>query len=734
MVGVRTWTDDGIWFVLLASNINKPDTLTSGRNSKLTRRYTDEQIAFLCKQNVEDLKHTPDASGIRYVRSNKKQDAPPPSPAVLAAIERLRRQPDTLLPNQELRSGNGGMAGNTARNGSNSTRDINIQQGNGSASSAIAAPIARTKAQIGMPSHFGDLRAKATDYRPALTAGSTYSSPFNAMNGVNPRYQQRPIKQQRFHSLQHRNMNGMSSAQGYEMSSNSSSFQSKMRGFNNGISGSPAWSTDHMGYPQNPPGMMAPGGQTNNAASTKTFQAIPYGQSQQPQSGQNGRPISYGQQNYQGLDPQLRSPHIAGHWRSQQFTSAVSNPQPEAQYMNGSWRSQQPTDVYSNLQSEVPQTTVQWAPQYLALAASDPPFSHDFNGMPTAQSTFSGIPQTTFQNSRFNYTNPHDNQLRSYHSETQGYSQMPNNLVNPEVNSVQPNFMSQKPHSSIQNTRKHQRDLDEYWKPSMDSNENFERDIKRHRGAGIAGLGQMDHYRQEENNDQASLQQRPSTQELHTRAPDVSSTTPAQTPASEISPVNQSRVTLSNTSAPDGEGQSEDEFMHMYNAEFLPPFDAHSSSQHNDEFNTLDDAEFSQDSTLFGEEQSQLMENLFSSPNFSSFDEFTYDQFFTAIDDDNFLSDLGESLETQEQPPRDHESSATDGAVVQSIDEPLDEQLNETSEQKNSSEDTSGQQGSGTRQYNLGDDSGLGDSPENEGLGQFGPHMPNQIDINFSDI
>ncbi|KAB8304811.1 hypothetical protein EYC80_004153 [Monilinia laxa] len=637
MVGVRTWTDDGIWFVILISRILKPAISTSGRNSKPTRLYTDEQIAFLCKQNVEDLNHTPDASGVRYVRSNKKPDASPPSPAVIAAIERIRRQPHMAFPNQEVRSGNGGMAGHMARNGSSSTRDINIQQGYGSVSSAIIPPVVRTKGQIGMQSHFGN-------------------------PGMNPRYQQGSMKQQRSPPFLHRTMNGMSPAHGHEMSSNLSSFQPHMQGFNGGVSGGPSWTTGHMGYPQNPPGAMAPGGQSYIEGSPKYSYTTSYGRPQQTQFGQSGRPFPY-RKLHQRLNSQSRSPYLTGPWRSQQSTAAVSNPQPEASDMTSPSGSQDsiatvyspqteasqipgqctPQDstatVYSP-QTEASQTPGQWTPQDIALDAAGTPFFLDFNGMSAAQFTSSGFLQTTFQNSGFSYTNPHVNQLRSNYSETQDYNQMPNNFVNPGVNSDQPSFMSQQPHSSFQNLRKHKRDFDGYRQPSMNSNDNFERDIKRHRGEGVAELGQMDDYLQEENNGQASLQQRPTnTQELHTRDRTVFSTISAPIPASGISLVTQTRGTLLNTSALDGEDQSKDESRNIYGAEMLPPSDGHSSSQYNDGSDTLGDAELSQCSTLLGENQSQLTENLFDFPNIPSLEEWSYDQILAAIEEHDFSTD-----------------------------------------------------------------------------------------------
>ncbi|KAF7953826.1 uncharacterized protein EAE97_001225 [Botrytis byssoidea] len=85
MVGVKTWTDDGIWFVLLASKIPSP---CSAQKSKPGRFFTDEAIGLLCKKNVKDLRHTPNAASVRYARTQKPEAQP--SPEVLETIERLR--------------------------------------------------------------------------------------------------------------------------------------------------------------------------------------------------------------------------------------------------------------------------------------------------------------------------------------------------------------------------------------------------------------------------------------------------------------------------------------------------------------------------------------------------------------------------------------------------------------------------------------------------------------------
>ncbi|KAF7961070.1 hypothetical protein EAE96_000737 [Botrytis aclada] len=85
MVGVKTWTDDGIWFVLLASKIPSP---SSAQKGKPGRFFTDEAIGLLCKKNVKDLRHTPNAASVRYARTQKPEAQP--SSEVLEIIEQLR--------------------------------------------------------------------------------------------------------------------------------------------------------------------------------------------------------------------------------------------------------------------------------------------------------------------------------------------------------------------------------------------------------------------------------------------------------------------------------------------------------------------------------------------------------------------------------------------------------------------------------------------------------------------
>ncbi|CAD6441746.1 6d49cac5-1c7a-4874-b4b8-2c0e78b7a88f [Sclerotinia trifoliorum] len=111
MVGVKTWTDDEAWFVLKASEITKPNISSTQRNPRPIRYFTDKEIATLCKKNVPNIRHTPDAKGVKYIRGNKKAQflspsAPRPSQAVLAAIERLRHQCNTSSQHQDSTSGN----------------------------------------------------------------------------------------------------------------------------------------------------------------------------------------------------------------------------------------------------------------------------------------------------------------------------------------------------------------------------------------------------------------------------------------------------------------------------------------------------------------------------------------------------------------------------------------------------------------------------------------------------
>lgn len=73
MVGVRSWSDDGVWFVLMASDIKTSNTSAS-KNGRPTRIYTDEQIAKFCRETVTDMRRIPDANGVKYIRSSKKSE------------------------------------------------------------------------------------------------------------------------------------------------------------------------------------------------------------------------------------------------------------------------------------------------------------------------------------------------------------------------------------------------------------------------------------------------------------------------------------------------------------------------------------------------------------------------------------------------------------------------------------------------------------------------------------
>ncbi|KAF7910818.1 uncharacterized protein EAF01_002327 [Botrytis porri] len=79
MVGVKTWTDDGIWFVLLASKILSP---SSAKKIKPGRFFTDEAIGLLCKKMLRicDMHQMQRALDMLVLRNRK----------VLEIIERLR--------------------------------------------------------------------------------------------------------------------------------------------------------------------------------------------------------------------------------------------------------------------------------------------------------------------------------------------------------------------------------------------------------------------------------------------------------------------------------------------------------------------------------------------------------------------------------------------------------------------------------------------------------------------
>ncbi|KAF7938579.1 uncharacterized protein EAE98_000917 [Botrytis deweyae] len=120
MVGVKTWTDDGLWFVLLASKIPSP---SSAQKSKPGRFFTDEAIGLLCKKNVKDLRHTPNAASVRYARTQKPEAQP--SPEVLEIIERLR---------SSVSEAQDSTNGNTLENPRNGTMAAHKRSSSGSSS------------------------------------------------------------------------------------------------------------------------------------------------------------------------------------------------------------------------------------------------------------------------------------------------------------------------------------------------------------------------------------------------------------------------------------------------------------------------------------------------------------------------------------------------------------------------------------------------------------------------
>ncbi|ESZ92154.1 hypothetical protein SBOR_7449 [Sclerotinia borealis F-4128] len=278
MVGVRTWTDDAIWYVLLASEILEPHSSVGRPN----RRFTDEQIAAFCKQDVEDLHHVPDASGIKYVRNSKKAEyklatAPKPSPAVLAAIERLRNRHDP--PSQDKDNTTGNMSSRRGNPTSSANRrqlqepTCNGQIGNRQQPRGSMRPQTPPAYPPMPPQMMGSFRpgvAPPAPLSPRMNNRQRFNVPTQSGNSLSW------DPQQMF-------PDGMYQPQGYQMGPNTSTFQPQMQANNNGMPLNVAYPTNHGQYPQGFPevnrnGMMMPQGQGGVQSSPNFHPAMYYGQ------------------------------------------------------------------------------------------------------------------------------------------------------------------------------------------------------------------------------------------------------------------------------------------------------------------------------------------------------------------------------------------------------------------------------------------------------------------------
>ncbi|QSZ29596.1 hypothetical protein DSL72_004112 [Monilinia vaccinii-corymbosi] len=770
MVGVRTWTDDAVWFVLLASDILKPHASTSsGRNGKQNRRYTDEQIAILCRQNVEDLKHTPDENGVKYVRSTKKADynspnAPQPSQAVLDAIERLRRQSDTPLLNQD------DMAGNRGRDERNSSRNSNIryEQSSGisasSGSSANTAPIARSTSISRSPRPLpmrGPLshQASRTIARRNLLQGRQISlHQFHALNSRNlldmPRLHQREMEavgrsEHNYPSSRH---DDQQHRQGFMRQQNPRA--------SSGIHRVPFLPKPCEGLI--PPSFQPGGNQERLNSSMRNINNLPQSLGIHNRGQQHGNYLSLGSRS---MSNSMHQPQIydmgfnASNFQPemqpemQRFNSGMSMsqfwptgdmgyPQNAASEFNGNHMvaqggqgniresantfhatpygsnegmmlqpgfeqaSQQVS--YGNPNKNMApqlgsaQTTNHWGQQHSTIAVSDSPLAFDFDGMPTTQSTSHGFPPSTSRESSASLPH-HLSQPLSNSFNIQNVNQ--NMLNNFNYDAFQHGFISQQPYSSTRSVRKRQRDFEEEGQPDMNSNWNGERYNKRHIGNGIGELEQMNHYAQEESHGQDFLQQRPTnTQELPTIAP---TTTAPITTAPTIA------LAVASTSTPTLAQNVSATIPTMDTTSTIPPAAqssgapsdasaAYNGDQIDDMFAILENAEYSQPAPepLHDQAQEQSLGNLDSSPT----DEVAADSF----DSPSYQPQIG--------------STPLSGS--QSLDLP-----------RPSIEHGSEQYKPGTNGDDLDSDSyfnfDLGPIPGTEDFLESIEYVPNEMDLNF---
>ncbi|KAF7871597.1 hypothetical protein EAF04_003704 [Stromatinia cepivora] len=574
MVGVKTWTDDGIWYVLLASDITKPNTSPTQKNGRPIRCFTDEEIAVLCKKNVQDLHHTPDANGVKYVRGSKKADyklpnAPQPSQAVLAAIERLRHQYNTSSQDEDSTSEN---MFRTPRNISGAK----LPQVQGSGGSADTAPIPR-------PSRLLDLNtliSRSIDNQNMTRAGQITSEQSQTMNAMNPpefarlhqimerRGSHRPtdmlgneqISRGQFNALhsmkqpdfdrsyqQEPGINGDFGMLGFGSQqqhgqarrettlsttfSNSSgaSMPARLRQtMNHGQQmGTPMQSGN--GIPQIPqqmfPSSMSQLQGNQMGSETSMFQP-------QMQAYSHGLPTSSPYPiNYGGYTPGLGRNEMMippGSADVGRFTNPYNTPS-YGQFKGGMMSQDGQYNGGMMSQHELPHTN-----QYLAQQQPGMQFPYlssgiDLNGMPGAQfmpPTSHGLPQTTINNNP-GFTTSHGlpqttvNTPGSTSGSTNSFGNqaMSNNFGNRGGVAAQVKTICRQPQPSTGIERRYKRNVDEAGLSDMNPYENGERNNKRHNSEGSSGSGQLNHNDHHEQSDQKSIAHIPaSTQGLHSAA------------------------------------------------------------------------------------------------------------------------------------------------------------------------------------------------------------------------
>ncbi|KAI9648557.1 hypothetical protein NHQ30_003193 [Ciborinia camelliae] len=577
MVGVKTWTDDGIWYVLLASEMTKPNTSSGPRNGRPNRRFTDEDIAILCRQNVEDLNHIPDANGVKYVRGSKKSDyqqpnAPRPSPAVLAAIDRLRRQYDTPSQGQENRSENRSRA-------SQKTGGANLRQVQGSGGSANTTPIPRSPILRSPILRSPILRAPRQGPRQVpmqnpMQSPSNYSQPrsSNLCKKTRDGHRLDQWKEEEGHQMsgmedRSRNRSALvqdSEAMDFAKSQRNVPLDNDSQrqcqgslGLRNSSERNPSeqWllppgnhTQNHAQNPRQNPFISKPG--TESLARPRQPMKNPQRMNMSMHNGNQlsrtprhmsrdgmyqlqGNQMGFNTSNFQSYIPDYnnRTSSSTNYTGYPQFSHEMSGngimmPPGQARF-GGSLNSYYTPLLRQPYEGMMAHMNTQYlGHQQVGTNFSGMPSYLDFNGMPAAQlmnQPSHGLPATTSDNFDFNIG--FDNQILS------------NNFGSPGIVAAERNTLSQELQPSGRNKRKYSTGIDEAWdgKSEMDSNGSGERDIKRVK-TEVIGEAEQIHF-----NGQMSTQQRTSnTPELLTVVPIPSPVsapvaTPAVTPA--ISPV-----------------------------------------------------------------------------------------------------------------------------------------------------------------------------------------------------
>ncbi|KAJ8066649.1 hypothetical protein OCU04_005696 [Sclerotinia nivalis] len=565
MVGVKTWTDDGIWYVLLASEITKPNTSSTQKNGRPIRCFTDEEIAVLCKKNVQDLHHTPDANGVKYVRGSKKADAPQPSQAVLAAIERLRHQCNTSSQDED----------STGENMFRTPPNISgakFPQVQGSGCSADTAPIPRPSRPVDLNS----LASRTINNQNGTRAEQIIPGQSQNMNAMNPpdlarshqmmerRGSHRPtnmfgneqisrgqfdalhnMKQQDFDRSyqQGHGINGDFGILGFGSQQQHGQARRETTlptTFSNSSGASmPAQLRQTMNHGQ----QMGTPMQSSNSIPQIPQQMFPSSM-YQLQGNQMGSDTSIFQPKMQAYSHKTptQSPHPRNYGG---YTPGFLNLGRNEMISPGSTdvgRFTNPYDIPSHGQinggmmsqggqynggmmshDEMPHKN-----QYLAQQQPGMRFPCLSSGMPDAQfkpPTSHGLPQTTINNPDFTTSHGLRQTTMNIPGSTNGSTKsfgnpaMSNNFGNQGGAAAQVKTICLQPQPSAGNERRHKRNVDEAGLSDMNPYENGERKNKRHNSEGGSGSGRLNHNDNNEQSGQNSIAHIPArTQGLHSAA------------------------------------------------------------------------------------------------------------------------------------------------------------------------------------------------------------------------